>query len=153
MTKNITLNKLAEEIIRESKRPFTVKDFAKNLETRWEKQISDSSLKKVRQILLNHHSLIGIKENDFDPCRAVIKKIHHISLSVSLGTWELKQDIFIPGHRLMPFLLSDRKEEDLTFVDAQGNEIQKLKQTFFIQDVAPFYQYCGNFPEEIKINE
>ena len=153
MTKNITLNKLAEEIIRESKRPFTINDFAKNLETRWKKQISDSSLKKVRQILLNHHSLIGIKENDFVPCRAVIKKIHHISLSAPLGTWELKQGIFIPGHRLMPFLFGDRKEEDLTFVDPEGNEIPKLKQTFFIQDVAPFYQYCGNFPEEIKINE
>ena len=153
MTKNSTLNKLAEEIIRDSKRPFTINDFAKNLETRWKKQISDSSLKKVRQILLNHHSLIGIKENDFVPCRAVIKKIHHISLLIPIGTWELKQGIFIPGHRLMPFLLADRKEEDLTFIDTEGNEIQKLKQTFFIQDVAPFYQYCGHFPEEIKINE
>ena len=65
----------------------------------------------------------------------------------------MKQGIFIPGHRLLPFLLADRKEEDLNFVDAEGNEIQKLKQTFFIQDVAAFYQYCGNFPEEIKINE
>ena len=153
MTKNITLNKLAEEIICESKYPFTINDFTKNLETRWKKQISGSSLKKVRQILFDHHSLIGIKENDFVPCRAVIQKIHHISLSVPLGTWELKQGIFIPGHRLMPFLLADRKEEELTFVDAEGNEIQKSKQTFFIQDVAPFYQYCGSFPEEIKINE
>ena len=50
MTKKITLNKLTEEIIRVSKRPFTINDFAKNLETLWEKQISDSSLKKVRQI-------------------------------------------------------------------------------------------------------
>ena len=130
MPKNITLNKLAEEIIRESKRPFTINDFAKNLATRWEKQISDSSLKKVRQILINHHSLIGIKENDFVPCRAVIEKINHVALSVPLGTWELKQGLFIPGHRLMPFLLADRKEEDLTFVDAEGNEIQKLKQLF-----------------------
>ncbi|MZG53154.1 MAG: hypothetical protein F3742_03370 [Nitrospinae bacterium] len=153
MTKKFTLNKLAEEMIRESKRPFTINDFAKNLETRWQKQISDSSLKKVRQILLNHHSLIGIKENDFVPCRAVIEKINHVSLAVPLGTWELKQGMLIPGHRLMPFLLADRKEEDLTFVDADGNEIKKLKQTFFIQDVASFYQYCGNFPEEIKINE
>ena len=132
MTKNITLNNLAEEIIRESKHPFTINDFAENLKTRWQKKISDSSLKKVRQILLNHHSLIGIKENDFVPCRAVIQKIHHISLSVPLGTWELKQGIFIPGHRLMPFLLADRKEEELTFVDAEGNEIQKSNINFLL---------------------
>ena len=75
MTKNITLNKLAEEIIRESKRPFTINDFARNLETRWQKQISDSSLKKVRQILLNHHSLIGIKENDFVPLRREMQMV------------------------------------------------------------------------------
>ncbi|MBC8284109.1 MAG: hypothetical protein H8E32_09865 [Nitrospinae bacterium] len=153
MTKKITLNKLTEEIIRESKGPFTVNEFAKNLESRWQKQISDSSLKKVKRILLNHHYLIGVKEDDFVPCRTVIEKIKHVSLFFQLGTWELKQGILIPGHRLMPFLLADQKENDLTFLDPDGNEIQKVRQTFFIQDVASFYQYCGNFPEEIKINE
>jgi hypothetical protein len=153
MTNKISLNKLAEEMIRESRHPFTVTDFAKNLENRWQKQISESSLKKVKKILLNHHFLIGIKEDDFIPFRAVIEKVSHISLSLQLGTWELKQGILIPGHRLMPFNLADRNEQDLVFIDPDGNEIQKLKQTFFIQDVASFYQYCGNFPEEIKINE
>jgi hypothetical protein len=153
MTKKITFNKLTEEIIRESRHPFNVNDFAKNLENRWQKQISKSTLKKVKKILLNHHFLIGIKDDDFIPFRAVIEKISHISLSLQLGTWELKQGILIPGHRLMPFNLEYRKEKDLNFIDPDGNEIQKLKQTFFIQDVASFYQYCGNFPEEIKINE
>ena len=153
MTKKITFNKLTEEIIRESRHPFNVNDFAKNLENRWQKQISESTLKKVKKILLNHHFLIGIKDDDFIPFRAVIEKVRHISLSLQLGTWELKQGILIPGHRLMPFNLEDRKEQDLNFIDPDGNEIQKLKQTFFIQDVASFYQYCGNFPEEIKINE
>ena len=153
MTKKITFNKLTEEIIRESRHPFNVNDFAKNLENRWQKQISESTLKKVKNILLNHHFLIGIKDDDFIPFRAVIEKVRHISLSLQLGTWELKQGILIPGHRLMPFNLEDRKEQDLNFIDPDGNEIQKLKQTFFIQDVASFYQYCGNFPEEIKINE
>ncbi len=153
MTKKITLNKLTEEMIRESRHPFNVNDFAKNLENRWQKQISESTLKKVKKILLNHHFLIGIKDDDFIPFRAVIEKVSHISLSLQLGTWELKQGILIPGHRLMPFNLADRKEQDLVFIDPDGNEIQKLKQTFFIQDVASFYQYCGNFPEEIKINE
>ncbi len=153
MTKKITLNKLTEEMIRESRHPFNVNDFAKNLENRWQKQISESTLKKVKKILLNHHFLIGIKDDDFIPFRAVIEKVSHISLSLQLGTWELKQGILIPRHRPMPFNLADRKEQDLVFIDPDGNEIQKLKQTFFIQDVASFYQYCGNFPEEIKINE
>ena len=138
MTKNINLNKLVEEIIRESKRPFTIKDFAKNLETRWQKQISDSSLKKVRQILLNHHSLIGIKENDFVPCRAVVEKINHVSLSVPLGTWELKQGMLIPGHRLMPFLLAN---ERLVY-------IEKLYNHF--NSGVSFYKY-GNFSEACDI--
>jgi hypothetical protein len=153
MKKKITFNKLTEEMIRESRYPFNVNDFAKNLENRWKKQISESTLKKVKKILLNHNFLIGIKDDDFIPFRAVIEKVSHISLSLQLGTWELKQGILIPGHRLMPFNLEDRKEQNLNFIDPDGNEIEKLKQTFFIQDVASFYQYCGNFPEEIKINE
>ena len=153
MAKKLTLRKLTEEMIRESKGLFTINDFSKNLESRWEKQISESALKKVKRILLNHHYLIGIKENDFVSCRAVIEQISHVSLSFQLGTWELKQGMLIPGHRLMPFLLADRQEEDLIFLDPDGNEIQKSKKTFFIQDVASFYQYCGHFPEEIKLNE
>ena len=153
MAKKITLRKLTEEIIRESKGLFTINDFSKNLESRWEKQISEFALKKVKRILLNHHYLIRIKENDFVSCRAVIEQISHVSLSFQLGTWELKQGMLIPGHRLMPFLLADRQEEDLIFLDPDGNEIQKSKKNFFIQDVASFYQYCGHFPEEIKLNE
>ena len=153
MAKKITLRKLTEEIIRESKGLFTINDFSKNLESRWEKEISESALKKVKRILLNHNYLIGIKENDFVSCRAVIEKISHVSLSCQLGTWELKQGMLILGHRLMPFLLADRQEEDLIFLDPDGNEIKKSKKTFFIQDVASFYQYCGHFPEEIKLNE
>ena len=65
MAKKLTLKKLTEEIIRESQGFFTINDFSKNLESRWEKQISESALKKVRRILLNHHYLIGINENDF----------------------------------------------------------------------------------------
>ena len=153
MAKKLTLRKLTEEIIRESKGLFTINDFSKNLESRWEKQISESVLKKVKQILLNHNYLIGIKENDFVSCRAVIEQISHVSLSFQLGTWELKQGMLIPGQRLMPFLLADRQEEDLIFLDPDGNEIKKSKKTFFIQDVASFFQYCGHFPEEINLNE
>jgi len=153
MKKKITLNKLTEQIIHESKAPFTVSEFAKNLENRWQKQISESYLKKVKKILLNHHYLIGVKEDDFVPCRNVIEKIKHLSLFFQLGTWELKQEVLILGHRLMPFLFADQNEQDLIFLDPDENEIKKMKKTFFIQDVASFYQYCDNFPEEIKINE
>ena len=118
MAKKITLRKLTEEIIRESKGLFTINDFSKSLESRWEKQISESALKKVRRILLNHHYLIGINENDFVSCLAVIEKISHISLSFQLGTWELKQGMLIPGHRIMPFLMADRQEEGLIFLAA-----------------------------------
>ena len=90
MKKKITLNKLTEEIIRESKDPFTVNDFAKSLENRWQKQISESYLKKVKRILLNHHCLIGVKEDDFVPCRTIIEKIKHVSLFFQLSNWELK---------------------------------------------------------------
>ncbi|GIT65407.1 MAG: hypothetical protein Ct9H300mP23_10340 [Nitrospinota bacterium] len=48
MAKKITLRKLTEEIIRESKGLFTINDFSKNLESRWEKQISEAALKKVK---------------------------------------------------------------------------------------------------------
>ena len=50
MTKKITFNKLTEEIIRESRHPFNVNDFAKNLENRWQKQISKSTLKNMKII-------------------------------------------------------------------------------------------------------
>ena len=52
MTKKITFNKLTEEMIRETRHPFNVNDFTKNLENRWQKQISESTLKKVKKIHL-----------------------------------------------------------------------------------------------------
>jgi len=110
-------------------------------------------MKRLRKVLLNHSSLIGIRDNDFVPFRAVVEKIRHVSLSVQLGAWELKQGILIPGHRLIPFLPVDLKESELTFLDPDGNEIPKLKKSYYIQDIVPFYQYCARFPEEIMINE
>lgn len=123
------------------------------MEERWQKQISDSAMKKLKKVLLSHSSLIGIRDDDFIPFRAVVEKISHVSLSVQLGAWELKQGILIPGHRLIPFLPVDLKESALTFLDPEGNEIPKLKKSYLIQDIVPFYQYCTRFPEEIKINE
>ncbi len=153
MTNRISLNRLAETLIQESNTPFSTEDFAKSLEGRWQKQVSDSAMKRLKKVLLNHSSLIGIHDSNFIPFRAVVEKIGHVSLSVQLGAWELKQGILIPGHRLTPFMPPNLEESELTFLDADGNEIPKLKKSYFIQDVVPFYQYCSRFPEEIEINE
>lgn len=155
MSNRTTLNRLAEKLITESRTPFSIEEFAKNLEGRWKKQISESTMKRLEKVLLNHSSLIGIHDRDFIPFWAVVDKIRHVSLSVQLGGWELKQGVLIPGHRLIPFMSVNLKESELTFIDTGGNEIPKLKRSYYIQDIVPFYQYCGGaqFPEEIKINE
>ena len=153
MANRISLNRLAETLISESKTPFNVEGFAKNLEIKWEKEIKGSTMKRLNKVLLNHASLIGIEDHNFVPFRAVVEKIRHVALSVQLGAWELKQGILIPGHRLIPFLPVDIEENALTFLDPDGNEIPKLKKSYYIQDIVPFYQYCARFPEEIKINE
>ncbi len=153
MTNRISLNRVAERLIQESNTPFSTEDFAKTLEGCWQKQVTDSAMKRLKLFLLNHSSLIGIHGNNFIPFRAVVEKVSHVSLSVQLGAWELKQGILIPGHRLTPFMPTNLEESELTFLDAEGNEIPKLKKSYFIQDIAPFYQYCSHFPEEIKVNE
>ena len=153
MTNRISLKRLAETLIQESRTPFNTEDFAKHLESRWQKEVSGSARKRLEKVLHNHSSLIGIPESDFIPFRAVVDKISHVSLSVQLRAWELKQGILIPGHRLIPFMPVNLKESELTFRDPEGNEIPKLKESYYIQDIVPFYQYCARFPEEIKINE
>lgn len=150
-----TLNQLAEILIHKSTSAFSSEEFAKILEGQWQKEVSGSAMKRLKKVLINHPSLVGIQNNNFIPFSAVVKKIGHVSLSLQLGAWELKQGVLIPGHRLIPFMQASRKESELTFQDQNGNEIPKLKKSYFIQDIAPFYQYCGgrHFPEEIKINE
>ena len=153
MANRIPLNRLAETLIKESKTPFNTKDFAKHLERRWQKEVSGSAMKRLEKVLHNHSSLIGIPESDFIPFRAVVDKIRHVSLSVKLGVWELKQGVLIPGHRLIPFVPVNMEESELTFLDSEGKEISKLKKSYCIQDIVPFYQYSAHFPEEIKFNE
>ena len=155
MTNQISLNRIAETLIQESSTPFSTEEFAKSLEGRWQKEVSDSAMKRLKKVLLNHSSLIGIHDSNFIPFRAVVEKIGHVSLSMQLGKWELKEGVLIPGHRLIPFMPTNLKESELTFQNPDGNEIPKLKKSYFIQDIIPFYQYCGgaHFPEEIKINE
>ncbi len=153
MTNRISLTHLAETLIRKSRIQFNGEDFVKRLESRWQKEVSNSARKRLEKFLRNHSSLIGILGNDFVPLRAVVDKISHISLSVQLGAWELKQGVLIPGHRLIPFTPINLEESEWTFLDPEGNEIPRLKKSYYIQDIVPFYQYCARFPEEIKVNE
>ena len=133
MTNRISLNRLAETLIQESRTPFNTKEFAKHLENRWQKEVSGSAMKRLEKVLRNHSSLIGIPESDFIPFRAVVDKIRHVSLSMQLGAWELKQGVLIPGHRLIPFMPVNLHESELTFLDPEGNEIPKLKKSYYMK--------------------
>ncbi|MBT6596975.1 MAG: hypothetical protein HOB34_12835, partial [Nitrospina sp.] len=64
MTNRISLNRLAETLIQESKTPFNTEDFAKHLESKWQKEVSGSARKRLEKVLRNHSSLIGIPESD-----------------------------------------------------------------------------------------
>ena len=88
MTNRISLNRLAETLIEELRTPFNTEDFAKNLESRWEKEVSGSAMKRLNKVLINHSALIGIQDHNFVPFRAVVEKIRHVSLSLQLGVWE-----------------------------------------------------------------
>lgn len=151
----LTLKKLADDLIREARTPFSTEDFAKRIQERWHRKIAVSTLDRLKQRLLDHQRLIGMESDDFLPYRAVLEKIGHIPLTVPLSALELQRRIFIPGYRLIPFLSSELTEDHLTFVDAAGAEIPKLKKSFLLEEVFDFYQYCNerHFPEHIKINE
>ena len=112
MTNRISLNRIAETLIQESSTPFSMEEFAKSLEGRWQKEVSDSAMKRLKKVLLNHSSLIGIHDSNFIPFRAVVEKIGHVSLSMQLGKWELKEGVLIPGHRLIPFMPTNLKESE-----------------------------------------
>lgn len=150
-----TLHKLAEDVIRELKTPFSAEDFVACLEERWQRKIADNTLRHLKQKLVGHESLIEIKANDYLPFRAVLKKIRNIPLAVSLRAPEIRNRIFIPGFRLMPFVSSELSEKDLTLLDLEGNEIPKFKKTFYLENVIEFYRYSGDryFPDQIKVNE
>ncbi len=125
------------------------------LEERWQRKIADNTLRHLKQKLVGHESLIEIKANDYLPFQAVLKKIRNIPLAVSLRAPEIRNRIFIPGFRLMPFVSSELSEKDLTLLDREGNEIPKFKKTFYLENVIEFYRYSGDryFPDQIKVNE
>lgn len=146
---------MIDNLIRESHAPFTVEDFVKRVEERWRKKISKTTLDSLKRKLSDHQYIIGTNSSDYLPYPAVLEKIKHIPLLVHLGKFEIKRKIFIPGHRLIPFISSGRTEADLTFLDPEGKVIPQEKKSFYIEEVIHFYQYAGerHFPEDINVNE
>ena len=155
MPRKPTLQSLIDNLIRESHAPFTVEDFAKKVEKRWRKKISKTALDSLKRQLSDHQYIIGTNSNDYLPYSAVLEKIRHIPLLVHLGKFEMNRKVFIPGHRLIPFISNGRTEADLTFLDPEGKVIPQQKQTFYIEEVIHFYQYAGerHFPDDINVNE
>ena len=114
-----------DDLIRESRAPFTAEDLEKKIQERWQRKISKTTLARLKGKLPKHDYIIGTDSDDFLPYQAVLQKIGHLPLLVHLGKFEIQQKIFLPGHRLIPFLCNDRKEADLTFLDPEGREIPK----------------------------
>ena len=155
MTQRLTLEVLADNLIRESRVPFNVDDFMDRIQERWRRKIAPTTLDQLKQRLWDHDFLIGIHGQKFLPCQAVLDRIGSMPLAAHPGKYELDRKILIPGHRLVPFVPWDRPEEDLVFLDPQGQEIPKIKKMFFIDEVLPYYQYADEryFPDQIKVNQ
>ena len=155
MTQRLTLEVLADNLIRESRVPFNVDDFMGRIQERWRRKIAPTTLDQLKERLWDHDFLIGIHGQKFLPCHAVLDRIGHMPLAARPGKYELDRKIWIPGHRLVPFVPWDRPEENLVFLDPQGQAIPKTKKMFFIEEVLPFYQYSDEryFPDQIKVNQ
>ena len=154
MPAKLTLNKLAENLILESNTPFSSGDFEKTIREKWRQEIPNSILKKLKKKLFAHDYLIETNTDDFLPIPVALQKIKNLSLSIRLNSFEINKKVFFPGHRLIPFISSEKKESDLTFLCLDGNEIPKQKLPFLIEDIIPYYQYSSpiHFPDEIKLN-
>ena len=154
MPAKLTLNKLAENLILESNTPFSSGDFEKTIREKWQQEIPNSTLKKLKKKLFAHNYLIETNTDDFLPIPVALQKIKNLSLSIRLNSFEINKKVFFPGHRLIPFISNEKKESDLTFLCLDGNEIPKQKLPFLIEDIVPYYQYSSpvHFPDEIKLN-
>jgi hypothetical protein len=155
MAKRLTLHTLAENLIRESRNPFTVDEFVDRIQKRWRRKIAPSTLDTLREKLSNHDYLIGLNHKNFIPYQAVLDRIGHIPMLVQLGKFETDQGVFIPGHRLMPFLSVELSESDITFLGPAGQKIPKEGKSFFIEEVLHLYQYSDqrHFPDQIRVNQ
>ena len=154
MPAKLTLNKLAENLILESNASFSTDDFEKIILEKWHQEISISTLKRLKKKLITHNYLIETNRDDFLPIPVALQKIKDLPLSVRLNSFEINKKVFLPGHRLIPFISNEKKESDITFLCPENKEIPKQKLPFLIEDVIPYYQYSSptHFPNEIKLN-
>ena len=155
MASKLTLSKLAENLIRESDAPFTAEDYLNRIKERWRRKISPSTLAGLRRKLVDHDFLIDMETDDYLPYRAVLEKLGPIPVAILPGKMEIKNNIFVLGHRLVPFISGDLEEKDLRLLDPQGREIPRIRKTFYIDEVIHYYQYSNDchFPDKIKVNE
>jgi len=155
MPHKLTLQTLAENLIRESREPFSVDEYIEAIQNRWRRRIAPATLDHLKQTLTNHSHVIEVSGESFLPYQAVLDRIGHIPMEIQLGKSELQHKRMIPGHHLAPFISPDLEEEELTFLDPQGREIPKKRQSFFIEEVINHYQYSHekHFPYQIKVNQ
>lgn len=155
MPHKMTLQALAENLIRESREPFSVDEYIETIQKHWRRRIAPATLDHLKQTLANHCHVIEVKGKSFIPYQAVLDRIGHIPLEMKLGKLELERQLMIPGHHLVPFISPDLEEDELTFLDPHGREIPRKKQTFFIEEVINHYQYSHekHFPYQIKVNQ
>lgn len=155
MPQRLTLHALAENLIRESRAPFTVDDYVCRIQERWRRRIAPRTLNHLKAKLSNHDYLIEVGDNDFLPFPLILERVGRIPLVLHPGKTELERGLLVPGHRLVPFVSGELTEGDLTFYDANGRKLPCTRQTFFIEDVIPYFEYCDerHFPDQIKVNQ
>ncbi|MGP0566113.1 MULTISPECIES: hypothetical protein [unclassified Nitrospina] len=155
MSQRLTLQTLAENLIRESQTPFTLEDYVSRIQERWRRRIAPDTLDHLKAKLSNHDYLIEVGDNDFLPFRLILNRLGRIPLVINPGSVEQEKGLLVPGHRLAPFVSCELDEGELVFVDAEGRDVPKKRKTFFIEDVIPFFQYCDerHFPDQIKVNQ
>ncbi|CAI2719550.1 hypothetical protein [Nitrospina watsonii] len=155
MPSRLTLQTLAESLIRESEAPFTLEEYVSRIQESWQRRIAPQTLNHLKAKLNNHDYLIEVGDNDFLPFRLILDRLGRIPLVLYPGKAEQEQGLLVPGHRMAPFVSCELEEGDLTFYDPAGREVPKQRKTFFIEDVIPYFQYCDerHFPDQIKVNQ
>ena len=155
MPHKLTLQTLAENLIRESREPFSIDQYIEAIQKRWRRRIAPATLDHLKQTLANHSQVIEINGTSFLPYQAVLDRVGHIPLEIQLSKTEWQSRTMIPGHRLVPFISPDLEENELTFLDPNGREIPKREQSFFIEEAINLYQYSHekHFPYRIKVNQ
>ena len=131
MPHKLTLQTLAENLIRESREPFSVDEYIETIQNRWRRRIAPATLDHLKQTLTNHSHVIEVSGENFLPYQAVLDRIGHIPMEIQLGKAELQHQRLIPGHHLVPFISPDLEEDELTFLDPRGREIPKKRESFF----------------------